>query len=83
MSRIHWIKMLELMTKKDEKGKSADFSIDFVKKSTGEIVSLNNCSCTSIHAKGSTINIKSEHEVRPKTIRKCLIINYNGMEVYL
>jgi len=54
-----------------------------VKKGTGEIVDVPGCTITSIHAKGSTINILVDGDRHPKTIRKCLIIEFNGMQVYI
>jgi hypothetical protein len=83
MDRIHWTKIRELMEKKDEKGKSVSFSLSYVKKSTGTIVDVPSCTLTSIHSKGSTLNILYAGEDKPRTIRKCLIIKFNGKSVYL
>lgn len=83
MERIHWSKLWELMEQRDEYGNPKTFQITFAKKSTGEIVKVPSCTCTSIHAKGSTLNILYAGEVDPKKIRKCLILEFNGMSVYL
>jgi hypothetical protein len=71
------------MEAKDAFGKNKPFSIKFVKKSTGEIVKLEGAVCTSIHSAGSTLNIFFPGEFTPKTIQKCLIIEFNGMDVYI
>ncbi len=77
MNRIHWSEMLKLM----EKG--GNHQLKFVKKKTGEIVNVEDCTISSIHTKGSTINILIDGEQHPKTIRKCLIVEFNGKRVYL
>jgi hypothetical protein len=70
------------MEKKKDTGAPELFSISYVKKSSGEIKHLPSCICTSIHSKGSTINIMEEGNEHPKTIRKILIIEFNGMKIY-
>jgi hypothetical protein len=83
MQRIKQSKLWAEMERKDASGTPVPFSLAFVKKSTGEIVQVPKCTCTSIHSKGSTLNIMLDGETRPKTIRKCLIIAFNGASVYL
>jgi hypothetical protein len=83
MKRIKLSNIWEEMERKSPDGLPVPFSISYVKKSTGEISSIPNCICTSIHSKGSTVNIMREGETRPKTIRKCLIIEFNGAGIYL
>lgn len=83
MDRIHWIKIWELMDKKDAKGRPVPFSVSYVKKSTGAIVNVPSCTLTSFHSKGSTLNILYAGEEKPRKIRKCLIIMFNGKSVYL
>jgi hypothetical protein len=73
----------EAMERKSPSGAPAVFSIGYVKKSTGCISRIANCICTSIHSKGSTVNIMPEGEQRPKSIRKCLIIEFNESKIYL
>lgn len=82
MKRIHWSKLWELMERKDDRGKPIPFSIVFVKRKTGEIRKKMNCTCTSVHAIGPTVNILYAGEVEPRSIRKCLIIEFNNMSVY-
>ncbi|MDR1455535.1 MAG: hypothetical protein LBJ01_07790 [Tannerella sp.] len=81
--RIKISKIWEEMEKKDAAGLPVTFSISYVKKSTGEISCIPGCICTSIHSKGSTVNLMPAGDTRPKTIRKCLIIEFNGASVYL
>jgi hypothetical protein len=83
MQRIKQSELWEKMEQKDTNGVPVPFSLVFVKKSTGAIVHVPKCTCTSIHSKGSTVNIKLDGETHPKTIRKCLIIAFNGASVYL
>ena len=71
------------MERKGADGLPALFSIAYVKKRTGEISSLPACICTSIHSKGNTLNIMPVGDTRPKTIRKCLVIQFNNAAIYL
>jgi hypothetical protein len=82
MDRIHWSKLWEQMEKKDINGDIIPVSLSFVKKSTGQIVDVPSCKVTSIHSKGSTLNILRPGDSEPHTIRKCLIIQFNGKTVY-
>jgi hypothetical protein len=82
MKRIKLSQIWEIMEQKKENGAPAPFSISYVKKKTGEIQHLPHCICTSIHSKGSTVNIMEEGKEYPKTIRKILIVKFNGMNVY-
>lgn len=82
MDRIHWSKIWELMEMYDENGKPVPFSISFVKRKTGEWRDVPSCTLSSIHSKGSTLNILLPGEIRPKSIRKCLVMKFNGMSVY-
>lgn len=83
MNRIKQSKIWEIMERKDDRGNSVPFSLTFVKKSSGELVKIDSCICTSIHSKGNTLNIKLPNENSPKTIRKVLIVEFNGASVYL
>ena len=55
-------------------GKPIEFSIQFCKKSTGEL--------TSFHSSGSTINVLQAGEATPRKIRRCLITQFNHLKVY-
>ncbi len=81
--RIHISEVYKLIQETDEKGKPKPFSIVFVKRSSGEIRKVESCTLTSFHTKGSTINILYPNDITPHTIRKCLIIEFNGKKVYL
>lgn len=62
--------------------KPVEFSIEFCKKSTGELVVYPKVVLTSMHAKGSTINVLIVGESKPKKIRRCLITKFNQIKVY-
>lgn len=83
MKRIHWNEIWKLMEEANENGQPKPFSLIYVKKSTGEWRNVPSCICTSIHTKGSTLNILLPGEITPKTIRKCLVMEFNGISVYL
>lgn len=63
-------------------GKPVEFSIEFCKKSTGELVTYDRAVLTSFHSSGSTINILPAGEVTPRKIRRCLITKFNNLKVY-
>ena len=83
MERIHWSKIWDIMQEHNDDGTPKAFSFTFVKKSTGAVVDVPSCTLTSIHSKGSTLNVLYHGQEKPKTIRKCLIIKFNGKPVYV
>lgn len=68
---------------KRENGAPKPFSLTYVKRSTGEVVTYPVAVLTSFHSKGSTINVLPVGEVKPRKIRRCLITRFNGLKVYL
>lgn len=83
MGRIHWSKIWDIMRKRDAQGLPVPFSMVYVKRSTGEKKRYSRCVLSSIHTKGSTVNIKIDGDELPQSFRKCLIIEINGLSVYL
>ncbi|MDR2627509.1 MAG: hypothetical protein LBC40_05705 [Dysgonamonadaceae bacterium] len=83
IKRLKISKIWEEMERKDAEGLPVPFAISYVKKSTGEISSIPACICTSIHSKGATVNIMTVGDTRPKSIRKCLIIEFNNANIYM
>lgn len=79
LSVIHQSKLWELMQRRDATGKPEEFDLQYCKKGTGELVSYRRCVLTSIHAKGSTINVLVDGDT--KTLRRCLITKYNDKKV--
>lgn len=65
-----------------QNGKPIEFSIEFCKKSTGELVTYDRAVLTSFHSSGSTINVLPAGEVTPRKIRRCLITKFNNLKVY-
>lgn len=63
-------------------GKPIEFSIQFCKKSIGELVSYDRAVLTSFHSSGSTINVLPAGEATPRKIRRCLITKFNNLKVY-
>lgn len=81
--RIHWSRIWELMERKDANGWPLPFAVKYVSKSTGEIKKYPHCTLTSIHSKGDTLNVMLIGETRPRTLKKCLIIEFNNAKVYI
>jgi hypothetical protein len=75
-------KIWELMELK-EKGKLKPFSFQCAKKN-GELVNYTNATLSSIHSKGSTVNIFVDGNLlKPKSFRKILITRFNEFKVYI
>lgn len=70
------------MNRTDAAGRSVEFSISFVKKSTGEIAKYPKAVLTSFHSAGNTVNIMQCGETAPRKIRRCLVIEFNNAIVY-
>lgn len=64
-------------------GKPVEFSIQFCKKSTGELITYPRVILSSFHSSGSTLNILQVGETTPRTIRRCLITQFNNLKVYI
>lgn len=62
-------------------GRPVEFSIQFCKKSTGELVTYERAVLTSFHSAGSTINVLQAGESIPRKIRRCLITRFNHFKV--
>ena len=65
-----------------QNGKPIEFSIEFCKKSTGELVTYDRAVLTTFHSSGSTINVLPDGEATPRKIRRCLITKFNNLKVY-
>lgn len=63
-------------------GRPVEFSIEFCKKSTGELVTYERAVLTSFHSAGSTINVLQAGEEVPRKIRRCLITRFNHFKVF-
>lgn len=75
-------KIWKLMEQK-EKGKHKPFSFQYPKKN-GELANYKNATFSSIHSKGSTVNIFVEGNLlHPKSFRKILITKFNEFKVYI
>jgi hypothetical protein len=79
--RIHQSKIWELMDRRVN-GRPVEFSIQFVKRSTGELITYQRAVLTSYHSKGSTINIMEAGASTPRKIRRCLVTRYNNVKVF-
>jgi len=60
-----------------------EFSLKYVKKSTGKIIEFKNWVCLSWHSSGNTVNIKNPANGQVRKLQRCLIIEFNGVEVIL
>ena len=79
---IHFSKIIPIAERKDSRGESVPFSLKYVKKSTGELITVDRAVLTSSHHCG-TINIRilSSGQVRKLIIP--LIVEFNQTPVYL
>lgn len=67
---------------KRQDGRPVEFSLEFCKRSTGELVTYERAVLTSFHSTGSTINVLPAGESSPRKIRRCLITRINNLKVY-
>lgn len=81
LDRIHQSKVIDIMQQRKD-GKPVEFSITYCKKSTGELITYPAAVITSVHSKGSTVNIMEVGDYKPRSIRKCLITRINNLKVY-
>lgn len=65
-----------------EKGKLKPFSFEYAKKN-GELVTYEHATFSSIHSKGSTVNIIIDGDKKPKTFRKICITRFNEFKIYI
>lgn len=81
LDRIHQSKIGEIMERCKD-GRPVEFSLQYCKKSTGELVTYERAVLTSFHSEGSTVNVLPNGESSPRKIRRCLITRINGMKVF-
>lgn len=81
LDRIHQSKVIEIMERRKD-GRPLEFSLEYCKKSTGELVTYERAVLTSLHSAGSTVNVLPAGESSPRKIRRCLITRINGLKVY-
>lgn len=62
-------------------GRPVEFSIQYCKKSSGELITYERAVLTSSHSTGSTINVLQAGEDTPRKIRRCLITRFNHFKV--
>lgn len=66
----------------DDNGKTS-FSLKYVKRSTGEIITLKGWVCTSWHSEGDTLNVRNPENGEVRKLRRDLIIEFNGREIIM
>lgn len=81
LDRIHQSKIIEIMEKRRD-GRPVEFSLEYCKRSTGELVTYDRAVLTSFHSAGSTVNVLPVGESNPRKIRRCLITRINNLKVY-
>lgn len=81
LERIHQSKLIEILDQR-ENGKPVEFSLQYCKRSTGELVTYDRAVLTSFHSSGSTLNVLPAGESSPRKIRRCLITRINNLKVY-
>ena len=58
------------------------FSLTFVAKN-GELVTVDECRCTSFHSSGKTMNIRIPSSGQIRKVNRKTITAFNGEEVFL
>jgi hypothetical protein len=81
LDRIHQSKIIEILERRKD-GKPVEFSLEYCKRSTGELVTYERAVLTSFHSSGSTINVLPAGESTPRKIRRCLITRINNLKIY-
>lgn len=81
LDRIHQSKIIDILEKR-QNGRPVEFSMQYCKRSTGELVTYERAVLTSLHSRGSTINVLPAGESTPRKIRRCLITRINNLKVY-
>ena len=66
----------------DDDGKSL-YSFKYVKRSTGEIITLTDWVCTSWHSDGNTLNVRNPVNNEVRKLRRDLIIEFNDYEIIM
>ena len=79
--RIHQSQLRELLERR-QGGRPVEFSIEYCKRSTGQLVRYDRAVLSSWHSRGSTVNVLPLGESAPRKIRRCLITRVNGMKIY-
>ncbi|MDO5341309.1 MAG: hypothetical protein Q4F69_02495 [Bacteroidia bacterium] len=59
-----------------------NFSLKFVSK-TGELVAVDECSCTSFHSSGRTMNIRLKGSGLVRKVVRKSVVEINGEEVFI
>lgn len=72
----------EIMERKTASGSPLPFQIKFVKQD-GEVKEYPECVLTSFHSLGTSLNVLPAGEIRPRSIRRITIIEFNKIPVYL
>ena len=81
LERIHQSKVMDIMERRKD-GRPVPFSLQFCKRSTGELIDWPSCVLSSVHSRGATVNVLCDITDGPRKRRKCLITKINGMKVY-
>lgn len=80
--RLHLSKVWEFLTTKTGRDDYAKFSFTYAKKN-GILKTYNDAMFSSIHAKGSTVNLFVEGELKPKTFRRICFVEFDGHQIYI
>lgn len=80
--RIHYSRLIDLMSRTNAGGDPVPFSFTYVKLD-GTLRKYTGARLSSYHAKGETVNIIPANERRPKKFYRILIIEFNSKKVYL
>jgi hypothetical protein len=80
---LHLSRIYDIIEKRDAKKRPVEFSIIFVKKSTGEKVFIPAATCTSTSFRPRTINIMVVASGEIRKVRASLILAINETKIYI
>jgi hypothetical protein len=66
-----------------EEGSGKLISLKYRKRSTGEMITLVDWTCTSWHSSGRTLNVMNPVNKEVRKLRRALITHFNGVEVII
>jgi hypothetical protein len=80
---IHFSALRAIMERRDSNGDPLPFSLVYVKKSTGEKISIENAVLTSWSHPGNSFNVKLLNSGQVRKLLLTLVTEFNGKSVYI
>jgi len=80
---IHYSAVYHIIEKKDAKGIPIPFSCLYRKRSSGELITIENAVVTSSYHADSSFTVKFINSGEIRKLRSVLFMQVNGIEVYV